>query len=93
MADNGSRQESRAFTGLTVGDLMEVLKKHSPETPIVLTGREGGFNGARSVRAVPICYHVNSMEGFGAHDVPAPRQHHDTVALALFDTTPPPVSY
>jgi hypothetical protein len=72
-----------SFSGIRVRDLIDALKAHDPEAPVVLTGREGGFSDVLGVQPIPLKLHVNTMQGFGPHDVPGPRQRHDAIALAL----------
>ena len=77
------------FSGIRVRDLIDALKAHNPEAPVVLTGREGGFSDVLGVQPVPIRLYVNTMQGFGPHDVPGPRQRHDAIALALVEAPSP----
>ena len=77
------------FSGIRVRDLIDALKGHDPEAPVVLTGRVGGFSDVLGVQPVPLKLYVNTMQGFGPHDVPGPRQRHDAIALALVEAPLP----
>lgn len=68
---------------LTVGELIALLRDADPLAPVVIAGREGGFDGVRAVARQPLRLNVNTLEGFGPHEAPAPGEQPDAFALAV----------
>lgn len=84
--NNSSREPSVGVelpVALTVGELIARLEQADPETPVVICGANGGFNGVIAVTERPLKLNVNAFDGFGRHDVPGEGEQPDVTALAI----------
>lgn len=68
---------------LTVGDLIALLQDADPTAPVVIAGREGGYECVRAVAEQPLRLNVNKLEGFGPHEAPAPGERPDALGLVV----------
>lgn len=71
---------------LKVRDLIELLASADPEAPVVVRGPYGGFDYVRDLAPLGLRLNVNTLAGFGPHDVPGDAEGPDTVAMALLSS-------
>jgi hypothetical protein len=53
---------------MTIQDLIAALSTFDPQTPVVVSGYEGGYNDVSFVRPLTIQLNVNDKSYYGAHD-------------------------
>ncbi|ASC71715.1 hypothetical protein XM38_026690 [Halomicronema hongdechloris C2206] len=52
---------------MTIQDLIATLSQFDPNTPVVISGYEGGYNDVSVVRPLEIQLNVNNKHYYGAH--------------------------
>ena len=87
MAQGRRRHGLDGLTGLTVADIMARLAELDPDGLVVMRGEAGGYASIADIRVVPLRLHVNSLQGFGCHEVPGPGEPADTIGIVLVDST------
>ena len=68
---------------LTVRQLIDLLSKLDPETPMMIGGTYGGFVDVRGLEQRAIRLRVNRLDGFGPHDVAVEGEHADCQAAII----------
>lgn len=54
---------------MNIAQLIEQLQQYDPETIVVITGREGGFNEVSEVSEISIKLNANTSWYYGKHEV------------------------
>lgn len=52
---------------MTIRELIDALSQFDPETPVVISGYEGGYNDVSIVKPLTIQLNVNDKYYYGAH--------------------------
>lgn len=52
---------------MTIQELIETLAQFDPQTPVVVSGYEGGYNDISIVKPLNIQLNVNDKHYYGAH--------------------------
>ena len=71
------------LTGLTVGDVIAMLKTFDPAAPVMVRGESGGFEEVLGFRTTGVVLNVNTAEGFGPHDLPDDGARAELVAVVV----------
>ncbi|MEY3827558.1 MAG: hypothetical protein RLZZ148_2378 [Cyanobacteriota bacterium] len=53
---------------MTIKELIKILSQYDPETRVVVSGYEGGYNDLLEVEPLSIKLNVNTKWYYGAHD-------------------------
>lgn len=53
---------------MTIQELIETLSQYDPNTPVVMSGYEGGYNDVSIIDKKTMQLNVNDKHYYGAHD-------------------------
>jgi hypothetical protein len=53
---------------MTIQELIDALSAFNPQTPVVISGYEGGYNDISVIKPLTIQLNVNDKYYYGAHD-------------------------
>ncbi len=53
---------------MTVAKLIELLKKHDPDMPVIVNGYEGGFDDIARIEEVTISLNYHERDYLGTHE-------------------------
>ena len=86
--DAARRDKTRELLGdtLTVGELQHMLARLDPTLPVMMSCGEGGLSGALRLERVPVQVNVNTLDGFGPHDIADDSSTADATAVVLSAT-------
>lgn len=86
--DAARRDKTRELLGdtLTVGELQHMLARLDPTLPVMMVCGEGGLSGALRLERVPVQLNVNTLDGFGPHDLADDSSTADATAVVLSAT-------
>jgi hypothetical protein len=87
-----ANQPATGRVGMSAGEVIALLSRLDPATPVVVSGPVGGFSGVAVAGCIPLCLEVNRARDFGPHEVPGPGDHGDVVAVALLAEPLPEVA-
>lgn len=76
------RAEQRV-AGMTVGALIERLKRLDRDCLVLIESGEGGLACVRSVSPIPVVFDVNRDPAFGPHEHSGSRDDADAWAVSL----------
>ena len=69
--------------GLTVSDLIALLKTLDPAALVLVRGENGGLDEVLGLRLLPVRLNVNSAEGFGPHELAIAGEPADGLAVLV----------
>ncbi len=69
--------------GLTVGDVIAMLRTFDATAPVLIAGEFGGLDEVLGFRKTPVRLNVNDADGFGPHEVPAHGERADVLAVVV----------
>lgn len=64
---------------MNIKQLIEQLQQYDPETMVVITGREGGFNEVSEISEISLKLNANTSWYYGKHE----ESHDENGILAL----------